>query len=197
LSFEIAYAVPVERSNMNRRTFLAGAGTALSAPLVGRLPIPADATHDRTDDVADSPDLDSFDPTEVRTELSVGSREGVADPEDNRPHGVSVWNAMPEASAVEVRIVDVADDRTVLELTTQLAADATVEFSLLEPSTYRLDIRVPAMDANETVEVSRSWFDCNGSSTQVGVFEDGRIDSRTVTTLLACADVTVSGTPTE
>lgn len=182
---------------MNRRTLLAGAGTALSAPLVGRLPIPTDGTHDRNDDGADSPDLDSFDPTEVQTELAVGSREGVADPDANRPHGVSVWNTMPEASTVEVRIVDAAADRAILELTTQLSADAAVEFSLSEPSTYRLDIRVPATDASETVEVSRTWFDCNGSSTQVGVFEDGRIDSRTVTTLLACADATVSGTPTE
>ncbi|WP_336135897.1 hypothetical protein [Natronomonas amylolytica] len=182
---------------MNRRSLIAGAGAALSAPLVGRLPVPAGATHDRTDDGADSPDLDSFDPTAVRTELAVGSREGVADPEANRPHGVSVWNAMPDVSTVEVRIVDVADDRVVLELTTKLAADAAVEFSLLEPSAYRLDVRVPAMDARETVEVSRSWFDCNGSSTQVGVFEDGRIDSRTVTTLLECADVTVSETPSE
>lgn len=182
---------------MNRRTLLAGVGTALSGPLVGRLPISADAAHETNDDGSDATGLDSFDPERVQTELAVGSRAGVADPEDNQPHGVSVGNAMPEASTVEVRIVDAAADRAVLELTTQLAADTAVEFSLLEPSTYRLDIRVPAMDASETVEVSRSWFDCNGSSTQVGVFEDGRIDSRTVTTLLACADVTVSETPTE
>ncbi|MFT4883698.1 MAG: hypothetical protein ACI8U4_001207 [Natronomonas sp.] len=182
---------------MNRRTLLAGAGTALSAPLVGRLPIPADAAHETNDDGSDATGLDPFDPERVQTELAVGSRASVADPEDNQPHGVSVWNAMPEASTVEVRIVDAATDRVVLELTSALAADAAVEFSLLEPSTYRLTIRVPAVDASETVEVSRSWFDCNGSSTQIGVFENDRIDSRTVTTLLACTDVTISGTPTE
>lgn len=182
---------------MNRRTLLAGAGTALSAPLVGRLPIPADAALNENDDGSDTTGLDSFDPERVQTELAVGSRAGVADPEDNQPHGVSVWNAMAETSTVEVRIVDAAADQVVLELTSTLASDAAVEFSLLEPATYRLDVRVPVGEASETVEVSRSWFDCNGSSTQIGVFEDGRIDSRTVTTLLACTDVTVTGTPTE
>jgi hypothetical protein len=181
---------------MNRRTFLAGSGAVLSAPLVGRLPtLPESAS--RGNDTPGADDPVSFDPERAQTELDVGSREGVADPEDNRPHGVSIWNATSKTTTVEVRLVDAAADRTVLELTSELAADAAIECSLLDPSTYRLRVQVPGMEATETAAVPRSWFDCNSSVTQVSILEGGRIESQMFSTLVACTDVTISGTPTE
>ncbi|QLD84251.1 hypothetical protein HWV23_00525 [Natronomonas halophila] len=181
---------------MNRRTFLAGSGAVLSAPLVGRLPVLPDSATDGND-TPGADDSVSFDPDRVQTELDVGSREGVTDPEDNQPHGVSVWNATSDTTSVEVRLVDAAADRTVLDLTSELAADAAIECSLLEPSTYRLRVRVPEMEAAETADVPRSWFDCNSSGTQVSILEGGRIESQMFSTLVACTDATVSGTPTD
>lgn len=182
---------------MNRRNLLVGAGAALSTPFVGRIPALSGGTNSDGNDGGDAGEIPPFQPDRVQTELEVGSRKGVTAPNDNRPHGVVVWNATPDTATVEVRIIDTEADRTVLELTSELSADAAIEFALLEPSTYRLRVRNRDAEATETMEVPRSWFDCNGSSTQVSVLENGRIESQMVTTLLACTDATVTGTPTD
>lgn len=182
---------------MNRRTVLAGVCFALPASSAGCLGSSglSGATGDEhePDDSAtlDSPtdvpvnmgDLAEFDPERTYKEITVRSRDGVA--ESYRPHDVAIWNEAAEPE-VGLRITESAGGSVVHHETYEIPADTTLSVSLLEPSEYRIEVRVPAAGTRHTLRVPCRFFDCNVSSTQIGVFEDGQMRSSVISTTMEC-----------
>lgn len=191
---------------MNRRTILAGVGSALCTSFAGCLATDSPSGHASTEtppkgaEDGDGNDdsetlesaseypvntggLDEFDPERTDEAVDVGSRAGVD--RSYRPHAVDIWNAAG-VPAVDVRIVDSMDESVVLRETYELPVDTALSVSLLEPSNYRLEVRVPATGTRHTLGVPCRFFDCNGSVTRIGVFEGGRMRSSVISTTAAC-----------
>lgn len=74
------------------------------------------------------------------------------------------------------------------------AGDAVV-VALLEPSDYNVEVQASVEKADASLTIPQSRFDCNESTTQVGVFGDGTVKSRLATTLASCTDAEVTGVP--
>lgn len=184
---------------MRRRTFLSIAGVGLSVPVVD---VPDDVVGSGESQPAstglNSPgegDLESFDPDSVQAEIELGNRDEVAKESLNRPHDVTVWNATATSVTVELQVSDAAGDRPPFEMTYGIPADDAVVVALLEPSDYDVEVQASVEGAEASMTIPRSRFDCNGSTTQVGVFGDGTVKSRLVTTLAYCTDAQVTGVP--
>jgi hypothetical protein len=186
---------------MERRTFLSLAGIGLSVPVVG-----ASAAVDGSGEGhpasggRGSPgegDLDSFDPDAIQAEVELGNRAEVANASLNRPHDLAVWNATGSSISVELRIADAAGEHPPFKIAYGVPADDAVVVALLEPSEYSVEVDAPVEEADASMTVPRSRFDCNDSTTQIGVFEDGTVKSRLVTTLAFCTDADVTDVPDE
>lgn len=194
---------------MNRRTFLRRSGglTTLAA-LAGCLGTEGDSTPaDRetrtdettTDDATTDPERRfsgvRSDRDEPFRSVSVGNRDDVSFPDNNRPQGVRIWNAADEAREIEFRIsrdADVAVDRSV-----EFAADAYLAASLNEPANYRISVGLVGGDAEKTdFEIERSSFDCNSAGTDVGVMADGHIETMSMSTAMGCPGPEVSDSET-
>ena len=135
-------------------------------------------------------EVETFDPAETVEEVQVGSREGVANPDNNLPHDVRVWNRASTDVVARIRLVDYVEGSVALDETYDLPADAAVTLSILEPSSYVLEVRVPEAGTRETLSVPRPRFDCNNSATRVAVSADGNIDSMLITTAVFCRTAT-------
>ncbi len=132
---------------------------------------------------------DADDPFES---ITVGSREGVENPDDNRPHGVNVWNAAEEDRTLTIAVQ--RGSATVLEETITFPGDGYLSMTLAEPGDYR----VPILEAGEelgVVTVDRGRFDCNSSATNVDVTPGGEIRATVISTMVAC-DATEISDPT-
>ena len=185
---------------MERRTVIGSAGIALSTALAGCLNVANGAVMGQDDSTNNPSEPESSDPKQsemefnpeyMQTEIEVGSPEGI----EERPHSLQFWNATPSSLLTNFHIFDKSVEKISLDVTTDLPADVGLSVSLVEPSDYRLQIQAPSEEIEATVTVSRSWFDCNPSSTQIGLFEDGRVESRKYTTWLECTDESVTGGP--
>ncbi|MFB6094722.1 MAG: hypothetical protein ABEJ77_07245 [Halanaeroarchaeum sp.] len=180
---------------MDRRAFLRGL-----AGLAGLAGCVAPGPSDRTTTAPDLPypssddELDAYEPTRTDRTLTLGSREGVSDPQGDGPHDLVLWNAVPTTRSVALRIRDRVDDETVHSGDVAIPGDAELRVRLLEPGAYVVEMHVPSASLSETLGVPRAYFDCNASRTEIGLFAE-RIDSRVFTTLMACSDRTVSGGP--
>ncbi|UPV73070.1 hypothetical protein M0R89_10960 [Halorussus limi] len=147
--------------------------------------------------------------------ISVGTRAGVRNPENNRPHAIRVWNDSDRARTIGLRLVRRGDQRgAALDRRIEFPADGYLTIRLLEPGDYALAVRpgagtsdgangtattdaattARATASGGTVEVSRARFDCNDSRTDVAVTADGRVRSETVTTEAECPPEVVSRT---
>lgn len=115
----------------------------------------------------------------------VGDRDGVTDPENNLPHQIWIWNDTDEKREISVSLA--AGGATVLDETVEFPARAALGIELADPRRYELTAR--ADDLEQTVEISRSQFDCNRSATDVVVRRD-EITDATITTELACETAT-------
>lgn len=121
--------------------------------------------------------------------ISVGSRAGVENPDNNLPHAVRVWNDSDESRTIGVRLVrgDAATDgEPVVDRRVEFPADGYLAIRLLEPASYRLSVQPGGGGEAETIEIPRSQFDCNDSTTEVAVTADGQVKSETVTTEAEC-----------
>ncbi len=117
--------------------------------------------------------------------VAVGDRESVVFPENNKPYGVRVWNAADDARRIDLQVskrADILVDRTV-----EFAADAYLELALNEPADYSVSVGLADADEETTFEVERSQFDCNQSGTDVGVGADGRVETMSMSTAMACS----------
>lgn len=138
-------------------------------------------TSDETapgDDVAFDPGTD-----EPFASETIGSREGVENPDDNRPHGVDVWNAADHERELTVAVR--RGSATVFERTLAFPADGYLSLTLAEPAAYTVALAADGDRIGE-VPVEESWFDCNSSATHIGVFPDGELRSTVVSTMIAC-----------
>lgn len=199
---------------MNRRTLLQRTGgLATLAGLAGCLGSagdsdPADREGDRTDETTrgtTTGDSTTDEPTTterrfsgVRSDhdepfrtISVGSRDAVAFPENNRPRGIRVWNAADEAREIDLQISRGA--KILVDRTVEFAADAYLEVTLNEPADY--GVSVGLADGNSTTfGIERTQFDCNSAGTDVGVMSDGRVETMSMSTAMGCPAPTVAGT---
>jgi hypothetical protein len=125
-----------------------------------------------------SPTVDSTDSKPFRA-FTIGDRGDVANPDDNLPHQIWVWNDTNEEREIAVALT--AGEATVLDETREFPARAALAIELADPRPYEL-----------TVEIPRSQFDCNDSATDVIVRSD-EISDATTTTELACETATASG----
>lgn len=126
-------------------------------------------------------------PVETAT---LGSREGVPFPDNNRPHSVWVWNAARQDRTITLSVR--AGGTTVDEREYEVPADGWVSVTLDEPATYDLVLAVDGERAG-SVAVDQGNFDCNDSTTKVAVGPDGSVDSVVESTMVACAGPAVNG----
>ncbi|WP_276300341.1 hypothetical protein [Halorussus lipolyticus] len=131
--------------------------------------------------------------------ISVGSRAGVRNPENNQPHAVRVWNDSDSARTVALVLSrdgvggetgaggGTGSDGALVDRQVEFPADGYLTMRLLEPAGYALTV-TPGGGAGgaETIRIPRAQFDCNDSATEVGVTPDGQVKSRTVTTEVGC-----------
>lgn len=115
--------------------------------------------------------------------ILLGDRDEVPFPENNRPHDLRVWNAADSLRDLSLRVA--RDDEILLDRTVEFAADAYLTIVLNEPASYDVSVGLPD-DEPTTFEISRRRFDCNASSTAVGVTSDGRVETVTSSTMLGC-----------
>ena len=130
-------------------------------------------------------DLEEFDPAS-RDERGSVDNPAVDQNAEYEPHHVSVWNAGEEARQLSLEITDRATEKVLFDTSETVPADTALQVTLLDRSTYIIELRVPAVDAQQTLRVPSERFDCNESTTQIGVFPDSEIRSRIFTTTLKC-----------
>jgi hypothetical protein len=116
-------------------------------------------------------------------ERPLGDRTGLPNPDDNKPHGVVVWNGVDREREVRVRVVG-RDVGTLLDTAWTFPARGYVALTLNWPDTYR--IRCTTGARTDEATVPQGTFDCNDSRTTVGVFGDGTVEQMTVSTTMAC-----------
>lgn len=124
-------------------------------------------------------------PDEPFETVEVGSRDGVLDPDNNGPHSVRVTNDADEARTVSVAVRRGDESTDLLSDSWELPGRAWVQVELLTPADYTVTVSVGG-EAAGAVDVDRSWFDCNGSTTNVTVGPDGSLESETVSTAMGC-----------
>ncbi|MFC4449365.1 hypothetical protein [Halorussus aquaticus] len=200
---------------MNRRELLGavGAGATGAAGLLGaRARSAGQDTETTTTTTSDGQEFTGIDSSADRpfATITVGSREGVRNPENNRPHVVRVWNDSQQARTVGLRLVRGDADAPLLDRRVEFPADGFLTVRLLDPADYALTVRpgsgggtesggenggttatqtataTSTASAGETVEIPRAQFDCNRSRTDVAVTADGQVNSETVTTEAGC-----------
>lgn len=158
-------------------------------------PPKTETTTDRTETPDGSDEIDGGthwgpDTEEPFETIRVGDPEGVAFPDNNRPHTVRVWNGADSQRSLGLTLR--ADGETVVDRTIQFPADGWVRLPLGEPAAYELAIAVEG-EAAGTVSIDRTRFDCNGSWTSVAVNAEGAVDSTTGSTMMACPGPEVAG----
>lgn len=137
------------------------------------------------EDTATDPEQFAFDPDpdDPFAAETIGSRDGVENPADNRPHGVDVWNAAERERSLTVAVR--RGSATVYERTLTFPADGYLSLTLAEPAAYTVSLHADGEHLDD-VSVGESWFDCNSSATQIGVLGDGDVRSTTISTMVAC-----------
>jgi len=190
---------------MNRRDLLRSLGAAGVLAFAGCTADAGDAgdrddTTTHTPDGDDEPD-DSFerldrgaDPVES---FVVGDREGVPFPDDNGPHHLHVYNDADRARTMTLSLR--RDGETALDRTVSVPGGRRVDVTLNEPAAYRLAIDLDGEGSvtGAPVDVKRSRFDCNGSWTAAAVGPEGTVETRTMSTLVACPDPAVADAAVE
>lgn len=204
---------------MRRRSLLAAVGGALAAGVAGCVAdgsdspgggpggddTTTDGTTTRDDTTTDDPTTTPGDPTpdpggstnwgpdtpSPFETAAVGSREGVAFPENHLPHVVRVWNAASEPRSIGLALTDDAG-QSAFDGEFEFPADGWVRLTLNEPAAYDLAVTV-AGGSGGSVAVELGTFDCNDSVTNVAVDAEGAVDSTTVSTQVGCPGPAIAG----
>lgn len=172
---------------MDRRTLLTTLGGGAAAAIGGCL-----TRADTSDDPGNDSDLGDTGPgggsipagDRDRRTVGDGSLGGDA---IRRPHAVALANRTDESveATFEIRTAD----ESALDEELELGPDASLVVSLTELARYEVEATVPDVGAATTQTVGLEPFDCNGGQTTVALQPDGRLESRTVSTTMACLDV--------
>lgn len=115
--------------------------------------------------------------------VTIGNRDAVAAPDENRPHSLQLWNDLDAERPVRIRITE--GDATRFDETQTFPRNEVLEIELLEPGEYHVAIYVDEGVAGQFT-VPRSQFDCNTSFTEIRLTPSGSIQRRTVATEIAC-----------
>lgn len=131
-----------------------------------------------------------FDPSETVDTVSVGNRDLVENPSNNRPHEVVIWNAGDEAQTVSLTIVQSFLDEEASEVTEQsrheIPADQALQLRLNRPEDYEITIGTSASDEDLRYEIRSEEFDCNWTTKNVRLSEAGSFSSFEFSTSIAC-----------
>ncbi|WP_135825487.1 hypothetical protein [Halorussus ruber] len=179
---------------MNRRELLAAVGvgaTGIAGFVGGRGASARQGT--RTTTPSTTTESDGFTGIDSSAErpfaaISVGSREGVRNPENNKAHAVRVWNDSNSARTIGLLLSrgDWGDaESPLIDRQIEFPADGYLTLRLLEPASYALAVSSGG-GTSEPVQIPRAQFDCNDSQTDVAVTEDGQVESVTTTTEIGC-----------
>ncbi|ACV10705.1 hypothetical protein Huta_0518 [Halorhabdus utahensis DSM 12940] len=116
----------------------------------------------------------------IHTEVTLGDRVT-----GDSPHDVRILNPLgvPE---IYVGIVDLAADSVVYDERHPIPEDKKLQITLLEHSDYLVAVSVPEIERQHTVRVPCDYFDCNDSTTYIGIDEDGQISSSIFREAVAC-----------
>lgn len=213
---------------MHRRELLGalGLGAVGAAGLVGS---PADGAGEAAGTTTDGTtaggtpsqgnDFDGIDSSADRpfAAITVGSRAGVRNPENNRPHLVRVWNDSDRARGLRLELRR-GDGSVPVDRGVEFPADGYLSLRLFDPASYELTVSAvgggatagtdatastasgtttsatatsSADAAGETIRIPRTLFDCNDSRTDVRVGPDGAVASETVATEIGCPPAVV------
>lgn len=104
-----------------------------------------------------------------------------------QPHAVALANRTAES--VDATFAIRTADGVAFEEPLELGQDASIVVSLTEIARYEVEATVPDAGAATTQTVDLGSFDCNGGQTTFALQPDGRLESRTVSTMMACLDV--------
>jgi hypothetical protein len=144
------------------------------------------ATDDGTEtDDGDGPDDSEFSPDE-REEVDrfeIGSRDGVAFPDNNNPVPVHVWNDAQTGREFGLTVSTAADQRDLGTLT--LAADSYVTVVFNVPAAYTLTVEGDGRVVHE-YELDHTTFDCNSGFKSISVHGDWSVDTGGISTAMAC-----------
>lgn len=124
--------------------------------------------------------------------VDIGSREGVAFPDNNRPRTLVVANDSEQSWPVRVSLVAVDADRQLWSRERTLAPGDRIGLRLLTPASYDLTVAVDG-GATEHVRVPVSVFDCNHATSTARIGSGGGVTTETVATEIACPPATLTG----
>lgn len=177
---------------MQRRALLRKLGgvTAIGA-FAGCTSVQAPGNDDQNDPTTD-PGTTPSEPGPVVDELRIGNRDNVDFPETHRPHGITVVNDVDNTRDIGVELTD-GDGSVLVEDSWSVPADGRIVMTLNEPDQYTLAVRLDGEDLGP-VSPQAGSFDCNDSQTTVTVGPNGELDSRTISTAVACASPEVVDT---
>lgn len=185
---------------MERRTLLATVGIGAATVAAGCL----SRSNESDDPETDTTPSDDTDPASAAsTNDGAGSEtadERIASGETDRrtvgsgdldgdglrtPHTVALANRTDET--VEATFEIRRDDAAVLDERLTLEADASIAISLTELARYEVEASVSGAATTETIGLDA--FGCNGGQTTIRIQPDGRFETGTISTLLACPGV--------
>ncbi|PSQ17799.1 hypothetical protein BRD00_06295 [Halobacteriales archaeon QS_8_69_26] len=153
---------------------------------------PTTTPDDPTPTPRESPNAADWNPSSASPHetATLGSREGVPFPDNNKPHTVRVWNAATVDR--EIALVFLAGDEVAYERGFSVPADGWVSVTINEPGPYEVAVEVDG-ERGDTLELGGSTFDCNDSVTSVAVGPEGSVDSITESTTMACGGPAQNG----
>ncbi|AFZ71993.1 hypothetical protein [Natronobacterium gregoryi] len=183
---------------MERRTFLASAGTGLTTATVGCLSQEtrgdsSEANAEATATTAEESLAETgrtAEKTHIEAGGSVERTVGTASLEDRglrRAHHVAFGNPTEEPHRGTIAVSK--NDEAVFEESVELEANASIVVSLTDLDTYTVRVVAPELDATEAISIDPGHFTCNVTRTTVSVREDGTLDSMGISTRMACPGV--------
>jgi len=107
----------------------------------------------------------------------VGSRNTIANPDNNLPHDLLIWNsaAHSQTITVEIRNQTGGTQEIVSNDTYEIPGDELLVIHLLEPAPYQVSLDGPTITEAATIEIPRDRFDCNESHHEITVTGTGEV----------------------
>lgn len=195
---------------MNRREFLALSGGFFTTGCTSLdTPAGSDSAPTSTPAPTNTPTEASSTPTGTETDpsredhyerIEIGSRDNVENPDGNRPHELIIVNAgdVPREFAINITAQQEDSKRTETVLDSSYDVPVAKEprdeapwendiyIELLEPATYTIDLRIPAVDSGKQLTIQQEDFDCNWHTRTMIVYGDGRMEVGGSATTLGC-----------
>lgn len=196
---------------MNRREYLVlGGGSLLTGCTSLDTPAGSDSDPSATSRPTSTPTETASTPAQTQTPpseadyyklIEIGSRDDVENPDDNRPHDLTIVNAGGSARefAIAITAQQKASKQTETVLDTSYEVPSAkkprdeapwgndIHIKLLEPATYSIDLQILAEETSKQLAIQQDDFDCNSHDRWMIVHEVGRIEVGGMATTLECS----------